>query len=108
MRETNIEAVKVTNQFRSRDGFVYDLRSEGGRLTVTIAPRESAADLGDWKIEARSSHGPDAIVVTEWGKERVDVLREVGRTWASKAHVHGLPDFDWDAVAKALLGVRAI
>jgi hypothetical protein len=108
MRETNVEAVKITNQFRSKDGFVYDLRSEGARLTVTIMPREHSGDLGDWKIEARASHGPDAVAVTEWGKDRVEVLREVGRSWADKALEHGLPAFDWEAVAKALKDVRAI
>jgi hypothetical protein len=108
MRETNVDTVKITNQFRSKDGFVYDLRSDGARLTVSIMPREHSADPADWKVEARSSHGPDAVVVTEWGATRVDVLREVGRAWVSKATEHGLPSFDWEAVAKALKDVRAI
>ena len=55
MRETNVDAVKITNQFRSKDGFVYDLRSDGARLTVAIMPREHSADPADWKVEARSS-----------------------------------------------------
>lgn len=108
MRETNVDAVKITNQFRSKDGFVYDLRSEGARLTISIMPREHSAEAGDWKVEARSGHGPDAVVVTEWGASRVDVLREVGRAWVSRAMELGLPTFDWEAVAKALKDVRAI
>jgi hypothetical protein len=108
MRETNVDAVKITNQFRSKDGFVYDLRSDGARLTVAIMPREHSADPADWKVEARSSHGPDAVVVTAWGGVKIDVLREVGKSWAEKSMEHGLPNFDWELVAKALKDVRAI
>ena len=102
------ETVKITNQFRAKRGMVYDLKCEGERLTVGICPRENDDEAGDWRVDARNSSTPEALVVSEWGATRVDALREVGRAWASKAEQHGLPTYDWEAVAKALLTVRAI
>jgi hypothetical protein len=108
MAEAKVETVRITDQFRSRNGFVYDFRFEGARLTLSIAPRENEDDAGDWKVEARSRHTPEALVIANWGPTRVDALREVGRSWLSQAAAHGLPSFDWEAVEKALLDVRAL
>jgi hypothetical protein len=108
MSETKVETIKITDQFRSRNGFVYDFRCEGARLTLSIAPRELPTDAGEWKVEARTGHAQEATVVTEWGATRVDALREVGRAWVSRAVEQGLPKFDWEGVEKALREVRAI
>jgi hypothetical protein len=108
MSEKNTDTLKITNQFRLRAGLVYDFRCEGSRLTVFITPRERPDDVGEWRVEARASHAPDALVVTEWGATRIEALREVGRAWGSKATEHGLPTFDWEAVVKALQDVRAV
>jgi hypothetical protein len=108
MREKNTDTLKITNQFRLRTSLVYDFRCEGSRLTVSITPRERPDDAGEWRIEARASHAPEALIVTEWGSLRIEVLRAVGRAWVSKAAEHGLPTFDWEAVVKALQDVRAL
>src|SRR5580658_4064295 len=108
MGEAKVETVRITDQFRSRNGFVYDFRFEGTRLTLSIAPRENEDDAGDCKVEARSRHTPEGFIVAKWGPTRVDALREVGRSWLSEAAQRGLPSFDWEAVEKALVEVRAI
>jgi len=108
MSEKNTDTLKITNQFRLRTGLVYDFRCEGSRLTVFITPRERPDDAGEWRVEARASHAPDAFVVTEWGATRIDALRAVGRVWGSEAAEHALPTFDWEAVVKALQDVRAL
>ena len=108
MSEKNTDTLKITNQFRLRTSLVYDFRCEGSRLTVSITPRERPDDGGEWRVEARASHAPEALVVTEWGATRIDALRAVGQVWVSKAAEHGLPAFDWEAVAKALQDVRAV
>jgi hypothetical protein len=102
------DKLRITDQFRSKNGFVYDIRWEGCRLTLFIAPREHPSDEGDWKIEARVRQDPEPFVLTQWGATRVDALQEMGRSWAQQVLEHHLPRFDWAAVEKALRDVRAV
>jgi hypothetical protein len=108
MAEPKVETVRITDQFRSRNGFVYDFRFEGNRVTLSIAPRENPDDPADWKVEARARHAADPFVIAKWGATRIDALREVGRSWVSEATAHALPTFDWNAIEKALVEVRAL
>jgi hypothetical protein len=109
-KDKDKDKLKITNQFRDKRGMVYDLKCEGDRLTVYIAPRENATDAGEWRVEVRASATgvADAVVLAEWGATRADALREVGRAWTTNATSTGLPAFDWDAVATALTAVRAL
>lgn len=104
--EPNEHAVKITQQYRARNGMTYDLKGEGHRLTVHISPRENASDRDDWRVDA--AIGSADPIVSEWGSSRAIALGAVGRVWSLRAQTEGLPAFDWDAVAKALLAVRAI
>jgi hypothetical protein len=108
MAEKNTQALRIMNQFRSRTGFVYDLKCEAARLTVSIAQRQSAADPGEWSVEARAGVAPDVAPIAAWASTRRDALREVGLAWASQAATLGLPAFDWEAIATALSDVRAV
>ena len=110
MRDRNKEkdGLRITQQCRARGGMIYDLKCETSRLTVRVFPRENDGDSGEWRIEASTSHSAEAVIITEWGATRAETLREVGRSWVSKAPLHGLPAFDWDAVAQALTDVRAL
>ncbi len=108
VKEKDKDKLKITNQFRDKRGMVYDLKCEGDRLTVYVSPRENPQDAGEWRVEVRTSHSPEAIVIAEWGPTRADALREVGRAWTSNATTQGLPTFDWDEVATALSAVRAL
>ena len=99
--------LKITQQSRIRSGMVYDLKYEGSRLNVRVFPRENPTDSADWRVEARTNDAAKTVV-TEWGATRTDALREVGRSWASIAPEHGLPTFDWEAVAQALVAVKAL
>ena len=102
------DALKITNQFRSRNGFVYDLKCRGVRLTLNIGQRQNPSDPGEWCVDACVNAPPQATPIGAWGATRIDALREVGRLWAASAGDLGLPMFDWDAVATALSGVRAV
>jgi hypothetical protein len=101
-------SIRITNQFRSRNGFVYDFTCDGARLTLSISPRENSSDEGEWRIEARTSHAPEALAVARWGPTKLDALREVGRAWDDEAKGRGLPLFAWPSVEHALVDVRAI
>lgn len=101
-------APKITNQFRSRVGFTYDVKSSGVRLTFNVWQKQNAADPGEWCVDARVSSRPDAAPITAWASTRMDALKEVSRVWAQTGGELGLPAFDWDAVTQLLSTVRAV
>lgn len=102
------DALRITDQFRSSRGMVYDLRCQGSRLTVCIAERTNTFDPGNWRVEAWTGSLSDAVVIAEWGPTKAGALSAVGRFWVEHATERGLPTFDWDSVAKALVEVRAL
>jgi hypothetical protein len=108
MKGTKADAAKITDQFRSRSGFVYDLRCDGANLTLFIAPAEEPNDAGGWKVEARASHSPEMVVIAKHGMTPRGALRAVARWWRSKERERGVPKVDWEAVEKALTQARAL
>jgi hypothetical protein len=109
-RQDDEKAIRITQQFRSGEAMVYDFRSAATRLTVRVSGRgsEEAGPPSEWRIEARTSTSPDAVVVAEWGPTRADALRAVGRSWTAKCVAQHLPAIDWESVALAMSAVRAI
>jgi hypothetical protein len=103
-------AIRITQQFRSGQAMVYDLRGTSGRLTLRVTGRGGAdeAPPTEWRIEAATSSSPDAVVVAECAPTRADALQAVGRAWGQKRMACNLPVFDWDLVALAMRAVRAI
>ena len=108
--EIDVDAVRITQQFRSGQAMVYDLRGTTGRLTLRVTGRGGADDEPptEWRIEAATSSSPDAVVVAECAATRADALQAVGRTWSQKRMQCNLPLFDWESVARAMRAVRAI
>lgn len=98
--------VKITNQFRSRTGFVYDLKCDGQRLVLRIGASELQPEDG-WHVQAASASSDDTPSVEAYAATRADALREVGRRWADSGGPN-FPAFDWEAVEKALTAVRAL
>jgi hypothetical protein len=108
MQATNNDALRITNQFRSKGGMAYDLKCEGVRLALFMVQRTNDADPGEWRVEARVARtSADFATVVEWGKTRGDALRAVGTAWTASNETLGLRVFDWDAVAKVLDSVKA-
>jgi hypothetical protein len=108
--EIEEDAVRITQQFRSGEAMVYDLRSASGRLTLRITGR-GGAEHGpptEWRIAASTSSSPDAVIVSECGGTRADALHAVGMMWGQKRMACNLPTFDWELVARAMRAVRAI
>jgi hypothetical protein len=100
------DALRITDQFRTRHGMAYELRERGSRLTLLIA--EHAIEGGaEWQVEASSVQFPGATM-TQAASTRAEAVRRVGVRWAEGCVARGLPSFDWDAVARALTAVRAI
>jgi hypothetical protein len=108
MKWAKADAAKITDQFRSRSGFVYDLRCDGANLTLFIAPTEQPSEAGGWKVEARASQSREMVVIAKHGMTRRGALRAVARWWRSKERELGVPKVDWEAVEKALTQIRAL
>jgi hypothetical protein len=108
-RQLDEDAIRITQQFRSRDTMVYDLRGRAGRLTLRITARgEDDGPPTEWRVEASTSTSADAVVVSELAATRAEALRAVGRSWDDKRLANDLPSFDWESVARAMAAVRAI
>jgi hypothetical protein len=108
MTDENKHALKLTNQFRNGRGMVFAFRYNKEKLTLCLSPRENEMDAEDWCAEARTGPEPRPLIVREWGPTRADALRQLGRSWASRADADSLPVFDWEAVASELNAVRAL
>ena len=100
--------LKITNQERLRTGMAYDLKGGGKSLLLSIFPRQSSDDLGDWRIDARASRTDGAKIVSAWGPTRKEALRDIERAWCACGAADQMPAFDWEEVARALAAVRAI
>ncbi len=103
--EDRVPSVKITNQFRSRTGFVYDLKCDGARLVLRIGASLVADD--GLHVHAASATADETPSVEAYAPTRADALREVGKRWTDSGGPN-FPPFDWEAVEKALSAVRAL
>lgn len=108
-REEVKPAVRITNQFRTREAtMVYDLSCKDVRLTLQISARPPGSGLAEWHVEAFARQAPERPTVDDSGETRRDALGAVARAWVAKGGAYGFPTLDWEGVADALLAVRAI
>jgi hypothetical protein len=98
---------RITQQFREAANMTYELDCEGNRLILRIFPIETAPDE-EWRVEARTSDSPDAVVASATAKSRIQAFDAVASWWREHALSRALVTFDWDAVATAMTTVRAL
>ena len=96
--------IKVSVQYRTKRGKVYELTRGVDVLAVSISPPEFA-DSGQWHVEARLGAGPSDPLADGWGATATAALTATARAWSEYG---GLTVFDWDAVARELHGVNAV
>jgi hypothetical protein len=99
---------KVTMQYRSGAGKVFELESAGKMLDVHVTPRNAPENAGEWHVTAQDRRGGDATIIAEWGATRSEALDKVSRSWVAQMTEHNLSAFDWVAVTSTLLAIRAI
>ena len=99
---------KVTMQYRSGAGKVFELESAGKMLDVHVTPREIPGNAREWLVSAHDRRSGDAVVIAESGATRGEALDKVSRTWVAQMSEHNLTAFDWAAVTSTLQAIRAI
>jgi hypothetical protein len=95
-------------QYRSGAGKVFELESAGRLLDVHVTPRQKSDNGGEWHVTAQDRRGGDATIIAEWGATRGEALEKVSRAWVEQMSARNLSPFDWVAVTKTLLAIRAI
>jgi hypothetical protein len=104
---------KITQQFRERHNMTYELQCAGTPLVLRMYPSDGdivdapAGTPEEWRVEARRTDAPDAVVATASAATRAEALRKVGE-WCRENHASGLSSLDWDAVVRALTLVKAL
>ncbi|MGH7435801.1 MAG: hypothetical protein ACRENE_09010 [Polyangiaceae bacterium] len=101
-------ATQITNQFRTREGTVYEITHDEIRLRIAMTFRENPDGLGHWNAECRVRASASRSSIAKPGITREDALRAVARAWMAKQYVDGFPEMDWEAVATAMRAARAI
>jgi hypothetical protein len=107
-KEEIANAPRITQQFRDRGGMAYDFSLRGASFTVRVFARDSMADPDDWRVELHATRLEHVLVVSAWGRSRVEALRAAGRSWTLDPSSVDLPRPDWTAVEHALSTVRAV
>ena len=106
-KEQNTSGLRIVDQIRTMHCREYDLACEDGRLTVHVEPAGDA-----WRVDARgrraSRVGSSPTTASETAPTRLEALRAVAASWKDGAQQHGMTMFDWEAVEKLLVGVRAL
>jgi hypothetical protein len=98
----------ITNQYRTREGTVYELTHFETRLRIAITFRENQDGLGHWSAEARLRASTTRSSIAKPGITRDDALRAVARAWMAKQYVEGFLEMDWEAITTVMRTVRAI
>lgn len=99
---------KVTMQYRSGAGKVFELESAGQMLDVHVTPREASDSAGQWQVAAHDRRSAGAVVISESGATRGEALEKVSRAWVEQMTERNLTPFDWTAVTNTLQAIRAI
>jgi hypothetical protein len=109
-KEVSPKTPKITTQYRSKDTMIYELECAGGiALDLHVSNRKRAEVLDDeWCVEAHHGHAEGAIVMSECAPTAIQALKQVALSWSQKAPELGLPQHDWDGVARVLQAVRAV
>jgi hypothetical protein len=97
--------VRITDQFRSGQSMVYDLKCDGVRLTISMS---FSNDSDKWKIQAETRQIPDPAALEATGSSRAEALDVVAEAWRERRANIGYPPFDWGAIRDVLAAVRAI
>lgn len=98
--------LRISVQYRSKHGMVFELTDGANVLAVQISPRRSTDDSGDWHVETRLGTDAGPYLVDEWGPTPAEALRKAASTWETRTP--RLASFNWETVVSELHAVHAV
>ncbi len=98
-------SVRITDQFRSGDAMVYDLKCENIRITISVLFSKQDTE---WSAEGLAKQTPDPPKIRATGTRRSEAFAGLAETWSLKGPADGFPWLDWKAIRDALTAVRAL
>jgi hypothetical protein len=101
-------APKITTQYRSKQTMIYELEARGIAFDIRISRDDEDHDPRTWHVEAHNGFSEAALAVGADGATARAALSAVAQSWRSTGPDLGLPELDWEEVAKVLGAVRAI
>jgi hypothetical protein len=97
--------VVMTQQYRDRLGFTYELSCAGKLLTLRfVLPPD---DAQDWQVEARLLPGSSSPVIAR-GMTREQAFQALVRACGEGENKAAEWQLDWDGIAAALRAVRGL
>jgi hypothetical protein len=97
--------VRITDQFRSGQAMVYDLKCESIRLTISMSSTKEAVE--EWNVEALAKQLPGPPKLRATGSSRSEAFGVLAEAWRAQG-AEGYPPLDWGAIREALVAVRAV
>jgi hypothetical protein len=97
--------VRITDQFRSGQSMVYDLKCESIRLSIFMT---FSAENSVWTIRAEAKQVPEPGQEQATGSSRDEALTVLAKAWQDHHGTIGYPAVDWVAIREALVAVRAV
>lgn len=109
MKPPAAPAYKITMQYRLGNALVYEIESATGvAIDLHVSSRETPEQARTWEVAAHSNRTAEPVVIAESAATRAEALRMVALGWARRTSELGLTAFDWEAVTRLLVSVRAI
>jgi hypothetical protein len=104
-KDDKITRVRITDQFRDKQGMVYELNCQGVKMSISmINSNQDAA----WEAEATAKVLPAPIVARGIGPSRDEAFRVLRDAWGAHRDASTCPMLDWEAIREALTAVRAL
>lgn len=103
--EGGVPKIKISVQYRTKQGRAYELTRGSEVLALHISPPE-LEDSGKWHVEARLGAAAGPAIADGWGTTATAALSATVVAWTS--HVPLLTTFDWEAVTRELQCVHAV
>jgi hypothetical protein len=97
--------VRITDQFHSKQGMVYELKCDG---VVVIVSMVGVKQETEWEAEATAKVLPNPLVATGVGRSRGEAFSVLREAWCSQREGAPFPRLDWEAISQALASVQAI
>jgi len=96
---------RITFQYRETSNMTYELDCAGVSLVIHLF---FPSTDGEWRIVVQTSRDAGASSTAAVAASRIEAFRSVARACREGVGFEGSGHFDWDAVEKAMLTVRAL